>query len=357
MPINKTLKTGDVIGIFGGGQLARMMCFEAAKLGFKTLIYADQPDSPAFQVSSDYICADYQDKISLAEFARKADAVTFEFENIPVVTLEFIAESLPLRPNIKALAISQNRVKEKEFFNHHNIKTAEFTPVASKEIFTATCHKYQKAILKTAIFGYDGKGQYQIDETSDLNKIWSSAVSLNLPLILEKKIAFEQEVSIIAARSIDGKVIFYDLVENFHQDGILKKTIFPARTTTNIKLQAETIALQTLEALNYVGVLAIEFFLQEGNLLVNEFAPRPHNSGHFSLDACLHSQFEQAIRAAAGMSVIESELLFSGRMVNLIGSEIKQITELHNNSTIKTHHYGKLNIKEGRKMGHYIVRS
>lgn len=354
---NRKLNIGEFIGIFGGGQLARMMCFEAAKLGFKTLIYADQEGSPAFEVASDYICASYNDQVKLAEFAQKISAVTFEFENIPVTTLDYIKKILPLRPSSKALEISQNRITEKSFFNNNQIKTANFIAVETLEDFTKYCHKYKNAILKTAILGYDGKGQYQINEKSNLAKIWSEANSLNLPLILEQKIAFEQEVSIIAARSIDNKIIFYDLVENFHEDGILKKTIFPARTTSDIKAKAKHIAVQTLEALDYVGVLAIEFFLKEGELIVNEFAPRPHNSGHFSLDACLHSQFEQAIRAASGMSVIEAELLFSGRMVNLIGSEIKQIANLNHKSSVKTHNYGKLEIKKGRKMGHYIVRN
>ena len=353
---DRRLKAGDIIGIFGGGQLARMMCFEAAKLGFKTLIYSDNENSPAFQVSSFHICADYHDKVSLTEFANKVSAVTFEFENIPVETLELIQNQLPLRPNSKALAVSQNRVVEKKFFNENNIKTTSFTEVKTEQDFQISCKRYQESILKTAILGYDGKGQFAINQDSNLTKIWQQASSLNLPLILEKKIQFDQELSIISARSIDGKIVFYDLAKNIHQGGILRESFFPAVVSQEIKLKAQNIAEKTLKALNYVGVLAIEFFLQGEDLLVNEFAPRPHNSGHFSLDACLHSQFEQAIRAAAGMSVIEAELLFSGRMVNLIGDEINQLSELNQDSSVKTHHYGKIEAKKGRKMGHYVVR-
>jgi len=350
------LKPGDVIGIIGGGQLARMMCFEAAKLGFKTCIYSDTENSPAFQVATSYVCASYDDTKALEGFTDRVSSVTFEFENLPVETLNFIASKLPLRPGAKALEISQNRLVEKKFFNDNNIATAEYLEITSYEDLVAGFNKFQDSILKTATLGYDGKGQFSISSGSTLEKIWHDATESNLPLILEKTVPFEREFSIVAARSIDSKIIYYDVVENIHESGILKKTIFPAKIDPNIKDQAEEIARITLESLEYVGVLAIEFFLVDGKLLVNEFAPRPHNSGHFSLDACLHSQFEQGIRAAAGISVIEPELLFSGRMVNLLGEEVNQIPELNKNSSVKTHHYGKSEIKPGRKMGHYVVR-
>lgn len=345
-----------VIGILGGGQLARMMAASAAELGFKICVFSDKEDSPAFQLANYKIFANYEDKKSLEEFAKIVDVVSFEFENIPLKTLEYLQVNSNLRPNIEALKISQNRLLEKEFFNSLNIKTANYLQIKSYEDLINSHNKFAfNSILKIATNGYDGKGQFVLDASSDFKKIWAEANKFNLELILEEKINFSRELSIIAARDVFGNIIYYDLSHNIHKNSILHESYFPAEISNSLKIEAQNIAKNTLEKLDYIGVLAIEFFEMDGELIVNEFAPRPHNSGHFSIDACMHSQFEQAIRAVSGLEVVEPELLFKGKMVNLLGSDIEKSAELAKNSKVKVHLYGKNEILPGRKLGHYVI--
>jgi 5-(carboxyamino)imidazole ribonucleotide synthase len=345
-----------VIGILGGGQLARMMAVAAAELGFEICIFSNKEDSPAFQLANYKILASYDDLKSLAKFSKLVDVVCFEFENIPLNTLKFLQDNNILRPNILALEISQNRLLEKKFFNDLGIQTAQYQHIKSLDDLSASCKKFGgNAMLKTATNGYDGKGQFSIDNKSDISKIWHAAQALNLELILEEKINFIRELSLVAARDIYGNIIFYDMSYNIHENSILKESYFPAEVSEVTKKMAQNIATKTLEKLDYIGVLAIEFFECANSLIVNEFAPRPHNSGHYSIDACLHSQFEQSIRAAVGMQVIEPELIFSGKMVNLLGDDIELSSELAKNSKVKLHLYGKKDVVKGRKLGHYVV--
>ena len=349
------IKSGATIGIIGGGQLAKMMCFEAHKLGYNSCVLSDDPNAVAFAVTNNSVLGDYHNYEIIDKFIANVAVVTFEFENIPYETLKYISERAIIRPTIQAIFISQDRILEKNFINKLNIRTTDYISIDSYDTLCDGAEKYQyNAILKTTRLGYDGKGQFNIDQTTDLEALYQEADKLDIPLILERKINFTKELSIIVARDVEHNIINYDLVENIHNSGILHKTIAPADIAPEISLKAQEIADKILTKLDYIGVMAIEFFLDEQQeLLVNEFAPRPHNSGHFTIDACYHNQFEQAIRAAAGLPVLSGEMHSAALMTNLIGDEIKQISQLEKLPLHKIHNYNKNNIKAGRKMGHY----
>jgi 5-(carboxyamino)imidazole ribonucleotide synthase len=351
------LSKNDVIGIIGGGQLALMMCEEAHKMGFKTCIYSDKDDSPAFLISNDYIKAEFDDENKIAEFLDKVKVVTFEFENIPSHVLEIIENKKTVRPNSKSLKISQNRIREKNFFNDLGIRTARFFEINNEQDLKEKAKGFDyQAILKTSEFGYDGKGQFNISTLEDLKNICPEIEkNTKSNFVLEEKIKFERELSIVAARDVFGDVVFYPLVENHHKDGILDVTIFPAENINELQKKAEAIAQMALKSLDYVGVLAIEFFVVGDGLIVNEFAPRPHNSGHFSIDACEYSQFYQAIAAASGFAVKAPNLKHKGKMVNVIGDEIDDLKNLEKDPRIKIHDYRKLSSARGRKMAHYTI--
>jgi 5-(carboxyamino)imidazole ribonucleotide synthase len=346
-----------VIGIIGGGQLAMMMCEEAQKLGIKTFVYSDKDDSSAFLISDKKIKAEYENKEKISEFVDGVDVVTFEFENIPSHILEFIESKKTVRPNSRALRVSQNRLREKTFFNNLGIQTAKFFEVNNENDLKLGLEKFNyNAILKTSEFGYDGKGQFNISNKEDISEIVAEIKRNNKTnFTLEEKINFEREVSIVAARDVNNNISFYPLVENKHKNGILDVTIFPAENIDKLQIKAENIAKKTLNELDYIGVLAIEFFVVEEELIVNEFAPRPHNSGHFSIDACEYSQFYQAISAAAGNEVKPPVLKHTGKMVNVIGEEISCLKDLEKDPNIKIHDYKKLETAPGRKMAHYTI--
>jgi len=335
---------GSTIGIFGGGQLGRMTALAAAAMGYHTHVYCPASDSPAFHVSSAYTQAEYTDEKALSAFAKAVDVVTFEFENVPAGAIEFLARSVPVRPRGEILHISQNRLREKSFASAHGVKTAPFVEV--KDLKSDVDVIGMPCILKTAELGYDGKGQIFIeDKIPDIEISFSS--------ILESFVPFQTEVSSIVARSPDGTMMGFPTVENVHEKGILRTTYAPARVDKRIALEAERLTRHLAEKLDLVGLLTVEYFVtQTGELLFNEMAPRPHNSGHWSLDGCVTSQFEQLIRAICGLPLGSTRLHTPTVMENLLGDECLSSERYLDDPNIKLHLYAKEAIKQGRKMGH-----
>lgn len=349
------LKLGDKIGIVGGGQLGRMLAMAAGKLGFKTIILDPQVNSPAFEFSEHNIVAEYDDEKALAQLAQQADVITYEFENVPVEAFDNLADIRPVHPNTQALATSQDRVTEKSFFNNLGIKTAPWFDITSPETLDEAIAKSNgKGILKTRRFGYDGKGQCRVDVNKPETVKEAKTLSQQTPCILEGFIDFTCEISIIAARSSDGNVATYDIAENVHLDGILHTSTVPAKINEELREQAIVIAQKTLAELNYVGVMGIEFFVHpDGHLIVNEFAPRVHNSGHWTEAACTVSQFEQHIRAVAGLPLGNPARHSDCIMENLIGDDVDRVPEILARPNVMLHMYGKREARKGRKMGHF----
>lgn len=342
------------IGIIGGGQLGRMTCFAAHAMGFETVVFTDQENSPASFVTNNVIIASYSDKATLQKFADQVDLVTFEFENIPLETAEFVESLKPLFPKSNILKITQNRLLEKGFLNSINVKTADFAEIKTFEDLENNLQKFGKAILKTATMGYDGKGQFVIENGQNLENIWTNVQGQKL--ILEKFCPFESECSVIVARSQSGEIKSYEPLTNIHKDGILDESIYPARISETLKKEAQLIAEKIALEIGLVGVLAVEMFILENEvILVNELAPRPHNSGHFSMDSCITSQFEQLIRAINDLKLGSTNFHSQGFMKNLIGDEINHLEKFHQNAKAKIHLYGKKEVKSGRKMGHVNV--
>ncbi len=348
---NSNIKT---IGIIGGGQLGRMICFLAHKMGFRTVVFCDQKNSPASFVTNQTIVADYEDKAALTKFASLIDIATFEFENIPAATIEFLNSLKPVYPDVNVLKTTQHRILEKTFLNSIGVATAEFAAIESFDDLKNNLKKFSKAILKTATMGYDGKGQFVLTNEAEALQAWDLAK--NQTLILEKFCPFSQEISAIVARSKSGETLCWEPLTNIHKKGILDESIYPAKISQNLKNQAQEIAIKIAKSLNLVGVLAVEFFvMDQEKLLVNELAPRPHNSGHFSMDACVTSQFEQLIRAITDLPLGSCEFHSKGFMKNLIGEEVNNLEEFYKNPKAKIHLYGKLEAMEGRKMGHVNI--
>lgn len=346
------LPPGSTIGILGGGQLGRMLSQAAAQLGFDVCIFTDEPDSPAARVSAKTIIGNYLDHAALADFARRVQVVTTEFENVPAETAEaLIAAGARVAPTPAALAIAQDRFDEKSYFLSAGIATPPFKAIASQaDLDAAIAEIGAPAILKTRRLGYDGRGQIRIKTSADANGAYEK---LGAPGILEGFCAFEREVSIIAARSDDGSVAFYDLNENEHAGGILSRTTLPANVSDETIIAAQSAAQKVLEAFGYVGVLTIEFFVMpDGSLIANEMAPRVHNSGHWSIEGALTSQFEQHIRAVAGWPLGPTTRIAAIEMLNLIGEDGNVWPQLAADPTARLHLYGKRDARAGRKMGH-----
>lgn len=343
------------IGIIGGGQLGRMTCHAAQKLGYKTAILSDKNDSPAIYATNSSIIAPYNNKEALQKFAKIADIITFEFENIPVETIEFLSTLKPVYPSAKVLGITQHRILEKTFLNQIGVDTAEFAAIDNLESLQKNLQKFGKAILKTATMGYDGKGQFVLENQAQAQDVWQQ-VSKNQPLILEKFCPFLSEVSVIVSRSTTGEIACYEPLTNIHKNGILDKSIYPAKISESCKKQAQEIATKIAKELDLQGVLAVEFFvMNDDKLLVNELAPRPHNSGHFSMNAAITSQFEQLVRAVTGLPLGSTAFYLQGFMKNLIGDEVNNLQEFLENKNAKIHLYGKEEVASGRKMGHVNV--
>jgi len=355
MPAADALPPGSTIGILGGGQLGRMLALAAARLGFRCHLYCPDPDSPAFDVAALRTVASYRDEDALAAFGRSVDVVTYEFENVEREAAERLAAIVPVRPGPQALAVSQDRLTEKEFLRHLRIKTAPFAAVDDAgSIKDAIATIGLPAVLKTRRFGYDGKGQAILGSRADAAAAFEGVGSA--PAILEGFVNFVREVSIIAARSLDGTVVTYDVAENAHRDGILHTSAVPAAGTPETVTEAAAIARKILEALDYVGVIGIEFFVvgmgDDERLLVNEFAPRVHNSGHWTEDACAVSQFENHVRAIAGWPLGPTTRHADVVMTNLIGAEAEAWRSLAAEPGAHLHLYGKREARPGRKMGH-----
>jgi 5-(carboxyamino)imidazole ribonucleotide synthase len=344
------VRPGGVIGILGGGQLGRMLALAAARLGLKTCIYNDENHAPAFQVTPLQVAAGYEDQNMLRGFAEICDVITFEFENIPAATIEFLSGLKPVRPGARALSQTQDRFIEKSFVQSLGLATAPFFDVASADAARAAFSKLNNGgILKTRRFGYDGKGQVKVTSADQAAKAFDSFK--HAPAILEGLIDFSFEASVIAARGADGSFAAYDPPENEHENHILRRSTVPGRLTKSQSDEAKAIARKIAQALDYVGVLAVELFVtKDGSLLVNEIAPRVHNSGHWTLEACACSQFEQHIRAVAGWPLGDPARHADAVMENIIGAEADAWESLAKSGAL--HLYGKREAKLGRKMGH-----
>lgn len=347
------IKPGSTIGILGGGQLGRMLAMAATPLGYKTHIYCPEEDSPAFEMADGYTVADYADKTALKSFATKVDVVTYEFENVPADTAAWISEITLLRPDSIALATAQDRLVEKTFLQNHGIPVAPFMAfqsLADLEMAVATIGL--PAVAKTRRFGYDGKGQYMLKHQEDIPA--ALAAMNGADAILEGFVVFEKEVSSIVARNPDNALASFPLAENVHKNHILDITTVPADVSDSLAIDAKTMAETIITALNYVGVLTVEMFVTNdgAGLVVNEIAPRVHNSGHWSIEGAKTSQFTQHIRAVCGLPLGDVSLVGPSRMKNLLGEEIHAVDVYKNDPTATLHDYGKKEPRAGRKMGH-----
>jgi 5-(carboxyamino)imidazole ribonucleotide synthase len=342
---------GSMIGILGGGQLGRMLSLAAARLGLKTHIYSNERDAPAFDVAAARTHASYADATAIAAFARAVDVITFEFENVPSETVALLGREKPTYPQAHTLAMTQDRLTEKDFVAGLGIATARYAAAGDRDEARAALEKIgTPAIIKTRRLGYDGKGQARVTNPGDLDG--ALAAIHHAPAILEQLVEFDCECSVIAARGVDGSFAAYDPPENIHRDHILRRSEVPSRLSASQSDEAKAIARKIAVAFDYVGVLAVEFFVTKaGALLVNEIAPRVHNSGHWTLEACVVSQFEQHIRAVAGWPLGDPSRHSDALMINLIGAEAEDWKALAA-APGALHLYGKTDIRAGRKMGH-----
>ncbi len=354
-PHQVKLKPGDTIGILGGGQLGRMLAMAAARLGLRCQVFSPDPDSPAFDVVMHATCAEYADVEALELFANDVDVITYEFENVPAAAAMILGARRPVLPERKILETTQDRLAEKDFVTRLGIGTADYADVSSAATLRAAIGRIGlPAVLKTRRFGYDGKGQAIIRDGDNPDKVWANLGTKSA--ILEAFIPFEREISVIAARSADGHVECFDVTENEHREHILKISRAPADISEALSAQARGIAETIANALNYVGVLAVEMFVVQGKdgakVLVNEIAPRVHNSGHWTLDGASISQFEQHIRAIAGWPLGKPVRHGPVTMTNLIGDDINDYERWLTVPGATVHLYGKGAPRPGRKMGH-----
>ncbi|MFZ1398922.1 MAG: 5-(carboxyamino)imidazole ribonucleotide synthase [Candidatus Promineifilaceae bacterium] len=377
------------IGILGSGQLGRMLALAARRSGYRIYVFSPEASSPAGQVADREFVAAYEDLDAVREFARSVDVVTYEFENVPMATAETCAAIVPLRPGAQALRVAQNRLREKNFFAENSLPTVPFAPVHSLADLQAGLAQIGcPSVLKTAVSGYDGKGQVKLNHPHEAAEAWQTVGEVDC--ILEGWIEFEREVSMVAARDLNGRIAHYNLIENSHANHILDVSVAPANVPPPVLAQAEAMVQTVLTALDVVGVLCVEFFLTPGpspwngegsRLLLNEIAPRPHNSGHLTIEACVTSQFEQQLRTVCGLPVGDTSYLRPAAMANLLGDlwsfsyeetkeqkgerkiSAKSAKSVDKNRTpnwtavlthphLKLHLYGKESARPGRKMGH-----
>ncbi|MBF9034179.1 5-(carboxyamino)imidazole ribonucleotide synthase [Rhodobacterales bacterium HKCCE2091] len=344
------LPPGSTIGILGGGQLGRMLSMAAARLGYRCHVYEPGP-APAADVAAERTRAPYEDADALAAFAEACDLVTFEFENVPAAALDDLAARVPLYPCRSALETSQDRLVEKSFLRDLGLATARFAPVTeAADLGAALAETGTPAILKTRRFGYDGKGQARVADIAEARAALPAFGGA--PLIAEETVAFSSEISVIAARGRTGEVAAYDPGENVHEDGILATTTIPANIPNRLRMDAVLIASRILTALDYVGVMGVELFVTADGLLVNEIAPRVHNSGHWTQAGCAVDQFEQHIRAIAGWPLGDGTRHADVTMENLVGDAVHRAPDLAAEPGVQIHLYGKSEARPGRKMGH-----
>ena len=352
--MTEALKTGATIGILGGGQLGRMLSVAAARLGFRTHIFEPGANPPAGDVAHALTTAGYDDVDALTAFAKSVDIVTFEFENIPTDALDVIENITPIRPNREALRTSQDRLVEKQFLEGLGLTVAPFADITNAaDLEAAMTTIGAPSILKTRRFGYDGKGQSRLRSADDA--AGALADMAGNPAVLEGFVNFTAEVSVIAARSPSGEVACFDPGENVHRDGILHTTTVPARLSAAQRMDAVLLAANILNALDYVGVLGVELFVTPQGFIVNEIAPRVHNSGHWTQNGCAVDQFEQHIRAVAGWPLGDGSRYADVVMENLIGDDMDRVPELAKQRDTALHLYGKADVKPGRKMGHVNI--
>ena len=352
--MTEALKTGATIGILGGGQLGRMLAVAAARLGFRTHIFEPGANPPAGDVAHTLTTAGYDDVDALTAFAKSVDIVTFEFENIPTDALDVIENITPIRPNREALRTSQDRLVEKQFLEGLGLTVAPFADITNAaDLEAAMTTIGAPSILKTRRFGYDGKGQSRLHSADDA--AGALADMAGNPAVLEGFVNFTAEVSVIAARSPSGEVACFDPGENVHRDGILHTTTVPARLSAAQRMDAVLLAAKILNALDYVGVLGVELFVTPQGFIVNEIAPRVHNSGHWTQNGCAVDQFEQHIRAVAGWPLGDGSRYADVVMENLIGDDMDRVPELAKQRDTALHLYGKADVKPGRKMGHVNI--
>ncbi|MEY4242964.1 MAG: hypothetical protein RLZZ245_549 [Verrucomicrobiota bacterium] len=347
-----------VVGVIGGGQLGRMIALAARRMGIRTVIWTGGLEAPAVEVADEVIDLPFDDEIALEDFCSRVTVSTVEFENIPRATLEAVASRTGLYPSPHAISICQNREREKNFLKQHGIPHTWFAVIASEaDLVAAMAELNGPGVLKTADFGYDGKGQRKLEGDENAAEVWAA---FDAPrAVLEAWVPFEKELSVMAARGADGEIVTYDPAENRHRHHILDVSIVPARVSPAVALEAAAIARRVAEALDYRGILGVEFFLKsDGSLLVNEIAPRPHNSGHHTLDACATSQFAQQLRAVIGLPLGSPRLLSPVVMLNLLGDFWpEEMTPpdwlpLFQDGEASLHLYGKRHARGRRKMGH-----
>ena len=349
--MTEPLEPGAVIGILGGGQLGRMLSVAASRLGFKTCVYEPGGDCPASHVSNYHFQKSYEDEAALRDFAAAVDVITYEFENIPTSALDILEGLKPVRPGREALRVSQDRLTEKDFLTGLGLTTAPYAAVDDAgDLEAAMAQVGTPAILKTRRFGYDGKGQARIMAPGDAEQ--ALADMAGAPAILEGFVEFSHEVSVIGARGMDGSVACFDPGENVHREGILRTTTVPATLTAAQRTDAVLLTGQILNALDYVGVMGVELFVTPRGLIVNEIAPRVHNSGHWTQQGCTVDQFEQHIRAVAGWPLGDGGRFADVVMENLIGDDMERVPQIAADPLAALHLYGKAEIKPGRKMGH-----
>ena len=351
---------GSWLGLLGGGQLGRMFCMAAQSLGYKVCVLDPGHDSPAGAVADDHIAAGYLDEAALTELGRRCRAATTEFENVPAAALEFLAQHCSVSPDAASVAIAQDRIAEKRFIAACGIDVAPHVVITREEDLRAVDAQLFPAILKSARMGYDGKGQVPVDSAQAARAAWIAMGCV--PCVLEKRVPLHLEVSVVACRAADAMAVTFPVSENEHRGGILATSIAPARIDDDVARAARDAALKLAERMNYIGVLCVEFFvLRNGDLLVNEIAPRPHNSGHYTIDACVTSQYEQQARVMANLPLGDTSQMMPSAMLNILGDQwfddSAAMREPDWASVLavpgaKLHLYGKREPRTGRKMGH-----
>lgn len=350
---------GATLGMLGGGQLGRMFTVAARTMGYHVIVLDSDPESPAGELATEHVCAEYGDPSALEYLARTCAAITTEFENVPAAALDQLSKSCVVRPGAKAVSIAQDRIREKAFLSESEFPVVKFAVVRSdSDLEVALQFTGQPALLKVSRFGYDGKGQARVSNLDEARSAWD--LMEREPCVLEELLALEAEISVLLARGADGQIATFPIAQNVHRHGILDLSIVPTRVSETVQREAVVLAQDIAERLEYVGVLAVEYFvLAGGRLVVNEIAPRPHNSGHFTLDACMTSQFEQQVRALCGLPLGPTRLLTPAVMVNLLGDLWSpnggepDWSAVLSDPRIKLHLYGKRSSRPGRKMGHY----
>ncbi|SMF32442.1 5-(carboxyamino)imidazole ribonucleotide synthase [Tistlia consotensis] len=347
---------GATVGILGSGQLGRMIALDAARLGYRSHVFGPGADDPAMQVTNRATAAAYDDEAALAAFAAACDVITYEFENVPYATAAFLADRALVRPGPKVLQICQDRLREKDFCNSIGAPTTRYVEVGGPEAVARELRELgAPAILKSAVMGYDGKGQVLVKADSDPKAAWEQMAghAPDAIGILEALVDFRMEISVIAARGLDGQIMTYVPVENRHRHHILDETLAPARLPPALSDKAEGLARLIAEKLELVGLVAVEMFVtSDDRILINELAPRPHNSGHWTIDACVTSQFEQLVRAVCGLPLGSTQRHADAIMKNLMGDEVSRWLDAVGEPNSKLHLYGKAEPRPGRKMGH-----